>query len=209
MSASTCIELFGYLGSLLVVASMLMTSVMKLRIINTIGSVIFAIYALIIKSYPTALMNFCLVGINIYHMLRLRNTQKHYDLVELRPEDGYLDYFKKYYLEDIRKYFPGFAGKNTDSASASAAGTRAFLICCDSDPAGLMTGTQNGDELDVSLDYSTPVYRDCSVGTFLYSELKSHGIRRLVGRPETAEHTAYLEKMGFTKDGDHYKKELA
>ena len=66
MDKALLIELFGYLGSILVVVSMLMTSVMRLRIINTIGSIIFAIYALIIRSYPTAFMNFFLVGINIY-----------------------------------------------------------------------------------------------------------------------------------------------
>ena len=44
------IEMLGYLGSALVVASMLMSSVVKLRVINTIGSGIFAVYALIIHS---------------------------------------------------------------------------------------------------------------------------------------------------------------
>ena len=44
------VELVGYIGSLLVVVSMLMTSVIKLRFINLTGSFIFTIYALIIKS---------------------------------------------------------------------------------------------------------------------------------------------------------------
>ena len=48
MDTKLLIELFGYLGSALVVVSMLMSSVVRLRVINTIGSVIFAIYALII-----------------------------------------------------------------------------------------------------------------------------------------------------------------
>ncbi len=64
-NAKFLIEAFGYLGSFLVLVSMLMTSVMKLRIINTIGSTIFTIYALIIHSYPTAFMNFCLILINL------------------------------------------------------------------------------------------------------------------------------------------------
>ncbi|MCR4884486.1 MAG: hypothetical protein K6A68_12995 [Clostridiales bacterium] len=41
MNTQTIIELVGYLGSALVVVSMLMTSVVKLRIVNTIGSFIF------------------------------------------------------------------------------------------------------------------------------------------------------------------------
>ena len=59
MSASLALELFGYLGSVLVLVSMLMTSVVRLRIINLIGSAIFATYAILIRSYPTALLNGC------------------------------------------------------------------------------------------------------------------------------------------------------
>ena len=46
MTKELLIELFGYLGSFLVLISFLMTSVFKLRVINTIGSVIFMTYAL-------------------------------------------------------------------------------------------------------------------------------------------------------------------
>ena len=42
MDAGTIVEIIGYLGSALVLVSMLMTSVIKLRIINLTGSVIFA-----------------------------------------------------------------------------------------------------------------------------------------------------------------------
>ena len=40
-------------GSILVIISMLMSSVIKLRIINSIGCSVFAVYAIIIHSYPT------------------------------------------------------------------------------------------------------------------------------------------------------------
>ena len=40
MNWKIIIELIGYLGSLLVVISMLMTSVVRLRVINLIGSAI-------------------------------------------------------------------------------------------------------------------------------------------------------------------------
>ena len=65
------IELFGYLGSTLVVVSMLMASVVKLRVINTAGSVISATYALIIGSYRLVLMNTCLIVINVYNLYKL------------------------------------------------------------------------------------------------------------------------------------------
>ena len=71
MNTHMLIEAVGYLGSLLVLVSMLMTSVFKLRVINTIGSCIFTVYALIIHSYPTALMNFCLVLINLHFLWKM------------------------------------------------------------------------------------------------------------------------------------------
>ena len=48
MNTSTIIEAVGYLGSALVLVSFLMSSVVKLRVVNTAGSLIFALYALII-----------------------------------------------------------------------------------------------------------------------------------------------------------------
>ena len=68
---NTFIEAIGYLGSSLVLVSFLMASVAKLRIVNSVGSVIFTIYAFIIHSYPTAIMNICLVLINIYYLVKL------------------------------------------------------------------------------------------------------------------------------------------
>ena len=58
MDSSAIIEAVGYLGSALVLVSFLMSSVVKLRVVNTVGSLIFTVYALIIRSYPTAVMNF-------------------------------------------------------------------------------------------------------------------------------------------------------
>ncbi|MDO5785972.1 MAG: hypothetical protein Q4P20_13030, partial [Eubacteriales bacterium] len=65
MDTRMIIEIFGYIGSALVVISMLMSSIVKLRIINTTGSVISGIYAVICGALPLALMNFCLITINV------------------------------------------------------------------------------------------------------------------------------------------------
>ena len=72
MSTGTIYEIIGYTGSALVVISMLMTSIIRLRVINLIGSLIFTVYALLIRSYPTAAMNVFLVGINVWHLIHLQ-----------------------------------------------------------------------------------------------------------------------------------------
>ena len=64
------LEAFGYLGTILVVASMMMTSVTKLRIVNMSGSVISAIYAAICGTWPIVVMNVCLFLINGVQLIR-------------------------------------------------------------------------------------------------------------------------------------------
>ena len=202
MDKAMLIELFGYLGSALVVVSMLMSSVVKLRIINTVGSVIFAIYALIIHSYPTAVMNFFLVGINVYNLAKLMKTDKAFEMVETDAKDSFVEYFLNHYKEDIKNFFPAF----TFDAEAQDV---AMMICCGANPAGIMLGKKTADgEIEIHLDYTTPAYRDCSVGHYLCSCLQEKGFKRLVFHEVSNDHEWYLAKMGYTKEGDIFLREL-
>ena len=117
MTLHTVIELIGYFGSLLVIVSMLMTSVVKLRIINSIGCVIFATYALIIHSYPTAAMQICLIVINAINLHKLLNTQNEYSVARLEPNESFLKHFLDENATDIGKYFPNVqAGVSSNCA---------------------------------------------------------------------------------------------
>ena len=196
------IEAVGYLGSALVVVSMLMTSVMKLRVINTIGSIIFTVYALIIKSYPTALMNAALIAINIYQMLRLRTGGKSYEAVELSPDDRFLSFFLDHYGEDIAQYAPGFR-------DAAARADLALMTSCDGNPVGIVLGKKDGDCLELLVDYVVPAFRDFSVGSYVYVKLKEAGFARVVWRSDDPEMTEYRGKMNFVRASDgSYEKVL-
>lgn len=196
------VEAFGYLGSILVVVSMLMTSVKRIRVMNSIGAGIFAIYALIIHSYPTALMNGTLVIINIYNLIQLARQDSHYDLIDGKKEESFLQYILNYYKDDIKKYFPEF---NANMADVNAA----YIVCTDAVPAGILLGKiVNNDTMEVILDYSTPTYRDCSVGEYLYSKLPMKGVQKLVYKGFEEKHTSYLQKMGFTSQNGVFVKEL-
>ena len=70
MNGSIYLEIFGYIGTALVVISMMMTSITKLRIVNMSGSVISAIYAGICGTWPIVVMNVCLFAINGFHLVR-------------------------------------------------------------------------------------------------------------------------------------------
>lgn len=191
------IETIGYIGSALVLVSMLMTSVVRLRVINLIGSVIFAGYAIAIGSIPTALMNIALAAINIYHLLKLTNEQKSYTLITTGLEDGYFSYLLDKFDSDIRFWFPEYSLEGSDPNAV-------FLVCCKADPACLFMGkADDSGKVEVLLDYATPEYRDTSVGHYLYSKLAKEGYSSLIFRQEAVNHIPYLKKIGYKETEDH------
>lgn len=127
------IDLFGYLGSALVVVSMLMASVVKIRIINTIGNLVSISYALIIGSYPLAVMNLSLIIINAINLIKLFRPTKHFDLIVGKSDDAYLSYFLNRCKEDIKLHFPEFDRK-------AIYAEQAYIICCNGNSAGVMLG---------------------------------------------------------------------
>lgn len=203
MDTSVMIEVFGYIGSALVVVSMLMSSIVKLRVINTIGSIISGIYAVICGAFPLALMNFCLITINAVSLYKLLRTKQSYDLVAGNADDAMAAYLIKRYTEDIRAYFPDLDRYDLD-------GKRLYMVCCDGAPAGILLGEEKDGVFDVLIDYSTPAYRDCSVGAYLYSRLPSEHIKALrFSQKATDTHIAYMKKMGFTEEAGIFVKKLA
>ena len=203
MSYALALELFGYLGSFLILISMLMTSVVRLRVINLIGSAVFAAYAVLIHSYPTALLNACLVGVNVYHLLKLRTpADKNYEIHRLDPGEGFTDWFIRKYLDDIKRYFPEFEQEKADSAGG-------FAVFYDNRACGILLGKEAGESFEILLDYTMPAFRDCSVGEYLYGHLPSYGITRLSYGPGCPEHVQYMEKMGFIRQDDNtYVKKM-
>ncbi len=194
------IEAFGYLGSALVLVSFLMVSVFKLRVVNSIGSIIFTIYAFIIHSYPTAIMNACLVLINIYYLVKMsRKTDKEYDFVVSDFNDSLFKYTIAKYSEDIKKCFPGISLDFTGPTSC-------YVVCHDGKPAGVMVGNRNNSEMEILLDYSIPEYRDFTIGEFLFSKLSAEGIKTFTYRGSDEFHKDYLEKNGFVNKGGYYEK---
>ena len=180
---------------------MLMTSVVKLRIINTIGSVIFTIYAFIIKSYPTAFMNFCLVLINLHFLWKMSRMEKAYEIVECDRNDILLKYLVDHYRGDIEKIFPGIDLnlKKIDCA---------YVVLCQAKPVGITLGKEKGDVMEIVLDYTIPEYRDFSIGSFLFDYLSRKEYKEFVYNGPTENHLDYLGRQGFVKEGDSYIKRI-
>lgn len=204
MTREMIIEGIGYLGSLLVVLSMLMTSVKKLRIVNTIGSVIFTTYAFIIHSYPTAFMNICLILINLYQLYKLADKSRTFNLVKVKADNEIVHFFIEKYIKDINQFFPSFTEKDTEDCD------QAYVVMFRDNPAGLFLGKDMGDGVsEIALDYAVPRFRDTSVGKYLYRELPEYGIKTLCFSKESMGHEDYMKSMGFEKNGSEFRKNLS
>ncbi|MDO5039409.1 YgjV family protein [Clostridium sp.] len=70
---STLVEWIGYIASAMIVVSLIMTSIVKLRIINTIGCVLFVIYGIIVGAYPISVSNGLIALINLYNLYKLKH----------------------------------------------------------------------------------------------------------------------------------------
>ncbi|WP_105188283.1 YgjV family protein [Pseudoalteromonas sp. T1lg48] len=68
-------EYLGYFASALLVASLAMSDVYKLRWFNLAGCIAFSCYGLAIDAWPVALTNAVLALVNLYHLYKLRRLQ--------------------------------------------------------------------------------------------------------------------------------------
>ena len=69
------IEIIGYVGTAVVLASMLMTSMTRLRVINMCGSALSAVYALITGALPVVVLNVALITINTVQLIKERRSR--------------------------------------------------------------------------------------------------------------------------------------
>ncbi|MCL1091212.1 hypothetical protein L2744_16700 [Shewanella profunda] len=71
MESTTIWEWVGYLASVVVAISLMMSNIKKLRWWNLIGAALFVSYGVAIDAYPVALVNFFIVLIDIYYLVKL------------------------------------------------------------------------------------------------------------------------------------------
>ena len=200
MNTDTFIQAMGYFSTVLILISFLMTSVVKLRLFNLIGSIIFVVFAFLTKSYPTAIMNIGLCLINIYFLIRLARSKSLTLHLPIERDNAYLKEFLKLYEEDIRRYFPDFD-------PADGTNETAFFVYYDMNPVGLIIGHKTEERtLNIAMDYTIPKYRDASVGRYLYPQLLGEeGFAALEFRNASPKHEAYLKKIGFRREDGCYR----
>lgn len=202
MSQSFLLEAFGYLASILVAVSLMMRSIVRLRWINLAGAACFTVYGILIAAYPVAVLNFAIVLINVWFLLKLRRVTEVFSVVELPVDSPYLAEFLRFHGDEIRRFQPDFA---FDPAVAQ----HVLMVLRDPVPEGvLILRPTGGRAATVALDFVTPAYRDFRIGDYLFRGRRdlfaACGVDRVDSAAGNRDHARYLERIGFTRGADLY-----
>lgn len=199
------LEWLGYLASMIVLFSLLMSSIMKLRWINLLGSSIFALYGFLIGALPVGIMNTCIGIINVYYLFKIYHSRDSFKLLPIEDHSPYFTYFLEYYRKGIEKY-TGFV-----YSEAGNYVIRLFILR-NLVPAGIFLASRFDDKtLLIDLDFVTPEYRDFKIGAYVFEKQKDYfldkGYSRFVCTASNQEHIKYLGKMRFelmSEKGEEY-----
>lgn len=187
------VEWFGYLASLVVLISLTMSSIIKLRVINFIGCLLFASFAYFIDSVPTIFMNLSIACINMYYLYQIYRTKEEFKIISASKNSEYFQHFIEINRQDIEKQISLEQLRSADTL---------FYMLRDNNIAGVLAGTKDADgTFTIMLDYVTPRYRDFKLGSYYYKShpefLKEKGITALQTTAGDQDHCLYLNKMGF------------
>ena len=187
-------EIVGYIASILVLISLMMSSVLKLRLINLAGAFFFTIYGVLIGAVPIMVVNFFIILVNLYYLYKMYTNKEYFTLLEVSSESAYLQYFLDFYREDIQKFIPDYRFTPKDDQLIT-------FVLRDLVPAGLFIGQVHDDKvLKVYLDFVIGSYRDFKIGDYLYHNtqfFQQHGVQELKSTPQNETHAKYLKRMGF------------
>ena len=190
------IEFLGYFASLLSIASFVMTSVLRLRLVGLAGSVAWLIYGVLIQSPPVYITNAVIISINVYRVYQMLTAQHYFRLLEVAQASAFAKDFVAFYADDIARFFPGFEYEPQQADIM-------YFVLHNMLPIGLfITEREGAGRSLVLLDYVIPGYRDLDAGKFLYRELEplllAKGVKTLYSVPGLEAHQKYLVRMGFT-----------
>lgn len=204
---SVVLEVIGWVGSAILVVSLLQTNLRRLRLINLIGCVILVAFNAALGVWPMVGLNVVLAVINLYYLIqfaRQRHDATKYEILSVDGDDTYLRHVVRIHEADIRRFNPGWVH---DPFAADDA----YLVLQGDETVGVVIVREEAPgEAQVVLDYVTERYRDRSPGEFVFGESGPFrgGKYRLVRTPAGMV-SPYYDRLGFAKEGDRYVLQVA
>ncbi|MEU0561984.1 hypothetical protein [Dactylosporangium sp. NPDC006015] len=204
------LDYLGWAGSAVLVWSLSQARLLRLRVLNLIGSVVLVVYNAALSVWPMVGLNAAMTAINTYYlykMLRTRHDEATYTVVQVGTDDTFLAHVLRVHWADLAKFNPSFRfDDNPDRA--------AFLITRADEVVGVLflrpaDGPDAEGVAQIELDYVTKRFRDLSPGEFVFRSsglLTARGFHRVRTPPGML--APYYGRLGFHRVGDHYELEL-
>ena len=196
------LEVVGWVGSAILVWSLLQTQLRRLRFINLVGCLVLIVYNTVNQVWPMVGLNVVLAGINLYYLWRMAqdaHDARAYEVLEVSGDDEYLRHVLRVHEADVRRYNPGFVHD-------PFTGDPSFLVLKGDEMVGVVIVRDAGEgTAQIVLDYVTQRYRDLSPGEFVLGAdgpFRKRGFRRILTPPGMVE--PYYERLGFHREGDAY-----
>ncbi len=208
----TVYEAIGWIGSILIVWSLMQARVLRFRWMNFAGSLIATAYNAYFGIWPFVAMNAAIVVINAYWLLRLyreRHDPGVYKVIPLATEDPFLLHFLEVHAKDIATQRPDFAAlaMNRDGRRVT------YLVTRGDEAVGVVALRDEGAGVGlVELDWVKPRFRDFTPGEFVYHRddaLKEAGFRRIEIETRPELDREYLRNVGFRTDRTRWVLDLA
>ena len=206
-------QVIGWVGSGLVVLSLMQARVLRFRWMNLGGAVVATVYNAVFAIWPFAAMNGAIAVIDLYWLWRLqreRHDSAVYEVVEVSPDDAYLQHVMNVHAADIARFRQPAPAPAPAPVGATGGRRLAFLVVRGDETVGVVLVSAVGEGVGyVELDWVTPRFRDFTPGEFVYRRsgvFAAHGFRRLVA-PTGA--TDYLTRVGFRLEADRWVREVA
>ncbi|MGL5543125.1 MAG: hypothetical protein ACRDB2_07305 [Fusobacteriaceae bacterium] len=189
------IEVFGIVSSIVILVSLSMTSIIKLRVINLVGCLLFAGYGYAIGSFSTMFMNIGIAFMNLYYLRKLYSIKESYEIVRADRESDYFKLFIEKNAGDIDKFF------SRESLNQSQ---EIYYLLRNNYTAGIIGWKTEGTDVEITIDYVTERFRDYTFGKYIFQErlemFRKEGYKRLVQKTENPLHQNYLKKIGFFQE---------
>lgn len=200
------LDAVGWLGSVLLVFSLMQARVLRFRVLNLAACLILTGFNGVLGIWPMVAMNIVLSSINVWFIVRLlrdRHDDAAFTVLRAASDDAYLRHFLGVHGSDIARFHPAYDGTGpTDLA---------WLVLRGDETVGVVVIRRDGDVAQVRLDYVTPRFRDFSPGEFVWKDapdLRDQGFRRVVTPPDMV--GAYYDRLavGFRREGASYVLDL-
>ncbi|WP_297487058.1 hypothetical protein [uncultured Cetobacterium sp.] len=186
------IEIFGIFSSLVIFLSLAMTSIIKLRWINTFGCFCFILYGFLINSISVILLNLGISILNLYYLKNLSKNKDSFNLVLADCNSEYFNFFIRKNYDDIEYFFAKLSFLEID---------KFYYLIRNNDTVGIIGWNENNDEVTIKIDYVTEKYRDFKFGNYLYIDniifFKNLGYKKIIQESNLKIHQNYLKKLNF------------